>query len=250
MNFVVCVKRVAATDTQVKVGADGKSLDPAGVEFVLNPYDEFAVEQALLIKEQLGEGEVTILTLGPQDAQKELRNELAKGADKAVLLKTDGWVYDSYSAAKAIAQHLEGNKPDLVFCGKQAVDADNAQFGPRLAALLGMPSVSEVAKLSFENGTFTVERDIEGGREVISVPAPAVVTCNKGLNEPRYTNLKGIMKAKKKPLDIVDAPAIEPAMENAGLELPPARPEGRILGEGAGAVSALMDALRNEAKVL
>ena len=250
MDIVVCVKRVAATDSAIKIGPDGVAIDPTGVEFVLNPYDEIAVEQALRTVEQVGSGSVTAITLGPGEAQKELRTCLAMGVDKAVLIKADAWVYDSYSTAIALAAQIAQGPCDLVFVGKQAVDSDNNQLGPRLAQLLDMPSLTEVSKLELEGTTLTAERDIEGAREVVKCSAPAVVSCNKGLNEPRYANLKGIMQAKKKPLDEVEASDLQPGFSIESLTLPPERPAGRIVGEGAAAVGALIEALKNEAKVI
>jgi electron transfer flavoprotein beta subunit len=250
MNIVVCVKRVAATDSQIKIAGDGRSLDPAGIEFVLNPYDEFAVEQALKTREQLGEGSVTVVTLGPGEAQKELRTCLAMGADKAVLIKAGGVAHDAYSTSCILAACIKGMPHDLVLFGKQAVDLDNNQMAARVATLLGLPCVTEVAKLTLDNGVYLAERDIEGGREIVRCPLPAVLSANKGLNEPRYANLKGIMAAKKKPLEEVDAADIAPAIKVAALSLPPARPPSKILGEGKEAIGALIDALRNEAKVL
>jgi electron transfer flavoprotein beta subunit len=250
MNIVVCVKRVAATDSQVKIAGDGRSLDPAGVEFVLNPYDEFAVEEALETREAIGKGTVTVATLGPPEAQKELRTCLAMGADRAVLIKAGGIAHDAYSTAHILAACIRTMPHDLLLFGKQAVDLDNNQMAARVATLLDLGCVTEVAKLTFADGVYTAERDIEGGREVVRCPLPAVISTNKGLNEPRYANLKGIMAAKKKPLEEIDAAAFAPAISIASLSLPPARPPSRILGEGKDAVPALIDALRNEAKVL
>jgi electron transfer flavoprotein beta subunit len=246
MEIVVCVKRVPATDSKVKVGADGRSIDPAGVEFVLNPYDEFALEQALKTKEQLGAGSVTVVTLGNADAQKELRSCLAMGADKAVLLDDGGRSRDAYATAVAVAAWLKSVPHDVVFCGKQAVDNDDGQFPPRLAALLGLPCVTEVAVLELKDGIFRAERDIEGAREVVRCPTPCVVSTHKGLNEPRSATLKGIMAAKKKPLETVAAEVPEPALLVSSLTLPPERQDGRILGS----VDELIAALKNEAKVL
>ena len=250
MEIVVCIKRVPTTDTAIRIAADGKSIDTAGVQYELNAYDEFALEQALRIKEQLGAGSVTVVTLGPKEAQKELRDALARGADKAVLLATDKWVHDSWSAAQALVRWLQTVKCDLVLCGKQAVDADNNQLPPRLAAMLGFGCVTEISKLTLAAGRFTAERDIEGAREVVECRTPAVLSCNKGLNDPRYANLKGIMAAKKKPFEELPTQLAEPAMTVASLSLPPARAAGRMLGSGAAAVPALIAALRNEAKVL
>ncbi|HEX5054310.1 MAG TPA: electron transfer flavoprotein subunit beta/FixA family protein [Planctomycetota bacterium] len=249
MDIVVCIKRVPATDAAIKIAADGKSIDPAGVQFELNAYDEFALEQALRIKDQLGAGSVTVVTIGPKEAQKELRDALARGADKAVLLTTDQWVYDGASTAAALAAWIKTTPCQLVLCGRQAVDSDNNQLPANLAGRLGFACVTEAGKLTLDNGTFTAERDIEGAREVVSARTPAVISCQKGLNEPRYANLKGIMAAKKKPFEESPAQLGAPAVEIVSLALPPARAAGRIVGEGAAAVPALIAALR-EAKLL
>ena len=249
MNIIVCIKRVPATTTAIKVAADGTSIDVSGVEYELNTYDEFAVEQALLTKESVGEGEVTVVTIGSSDAVKELRDCLARGVDKAVLIKHEGSP-DAFATAEILAAWLGPQNADAVFMGKQAVDADNSQVPQRVATILGMACVSEVKSLTFADGAFTAERDIEGGREVVQCKAPAVISTNKGLNEPRYANLKGIMKAKKKPLEEVDASVCDSALSITSLELPPPRPEGRMVGEGPDAVGALLEALKNEVKII
>ncbi|MCR9244296.1 MAG: electron transfer flavoprotein subunit beta/FixA family protein [bacterium] len=250
MEIVVCIKRVPASDTTIKIAADGKSIDPAGVKYELNPYDEFAIEQALLIKEQLGAGSVTVVTIGSKDAQKELRDALARGADKAALLTTDQWISDGASTAAALATWIKSQSCDLVLCGRQAIDSDNNQLAPNLATHLGFACITEVNKLELADGKFTAERDIEGAREVVTCPTPAVLSCQKGLNEPRYPNLKGIMAAKKKPLEEAAAELPAAGLEVVSLALPPERAAGKILGDGADSVPALIDALRNEAKVL
>lgn len=251
MNIVVCVKRVPATDTQVKAAPDNVSLDPAGVEFVLNPYDEFAVEEALKTRDAAGEGSsVTVVTLGTADAKKELRTCLAMGADKAILINAGEVAHDAYSTGEVLAAQIKQMPHDLVLCGKQSVDYDNNQIPSRLAALLDVACVTEVKSLELTDGVFTAERDIEGAREIVRCPLPAVLSTQKGLNEPRYASLKGIMAAKKKPLEEIDAAPITPATKVTALTLPPARPDARIVGEGAAAVGALIDALKNEAKVL
>ncbi|MFN3243323.1 MAG: electron transfer flavoprotein subunit beta/FixA family protein [Planctomycetota bacterium] len=250
MDIVVCIKRVPATDTAIKIAADGKSIDTTGVTFEMNAYDEFALEQARLLKEQLGTGTVTAVTIGPKDAQKEMRSTLARGADKAVMLTTDQWIYDGASTAEALAAWLQANPAQIVLCGKQATDSDNNQMAANLAARLGYGCVTEVSKLELADGTFTAERDIEGAREVVTCKTPAVISCNKGLNEPKPANLKSIMAAKKKPLEEVAAELPAAAMEIVSLELPPARAEGKIVGEGAAAVPALIELLRNEAKAI
>lgn len=250
MDIVVCIKRVPATDATIKIAADGKSIDTTGVQFVLNAYDEFAVEQALKIKEQLGTGTVTVVTIGSKDAQKELRDTLGRGADKAVLLTTDQWMHDGAATAAALAAWIKTQPCNLVLCGRQAMDSDNNQLPANLATRLGFACITEVTKLTLENGTFTAERDIEGAREVVTCKTPAVISCHKGLNEPRLPSLKGIMAAKKKPLEEAAAQLPAATVEIVSLTLPPARAAGRIIGNGAAAVPALIAALRNEAKVL
>ena len=250
MEIVVCIKRVPALDTAIKIAADGKSIDATGVKFELSSYDEFAIEQALRIKEQLKAGTVTVVTVGTKDAKKELTDALARGADKAVLLTTDKWVYDSWGTAQALAAYLKSTKVDLVLTGRMAVDSDNNQLPSRLAAMLGFGCVTEVSKLTLDGGVFTAERDIEGAREVLTCKTPAVLSCNKGLNEPRSPNLKGIMAAKTKPYQEVAAQLPEASLAIESLSLPPARQACKMLGNGAAAVPTLIQALRNEAKVI
>lgn len=249
MNVIVCIKRVATTNTTIKIAPDGKSIDASGVEFELNPYDEFAVEQALQTVEAAGSGEVTVVTLGGADAVKELRDCLARGAYKAVLLKHDGRA-DAHATSQMLASWLKNQNPDVVFMGKQAVDGDNSQVPQRVATTLDAGCITEVKKLEFADGRFTAERDIEGGREVATCSIPAVISTTKGLNEPRYANLKGIMKAKKKPLEEIEVPAVDPAITVVTMELPPERGDRRILGEGPDAVNSLIEALKHEAKIL
>jgi electron transfer flavoprotein beta subunit len=247
---VVCIKQVPDTETRVKLAADGRSLDPAGVTMILNPYDEFAVEAALRVKEQLGAGEVVVVSLGGAAVQTTLRNALAMGADRAVHVKCEVIAPDALAVAKALADVIRPLEPGIVWLGKQAVDDDGAQVGPMLATLLGRPCVSVLAKFELNGNTAKVEREIEGGREQLDVPLPAVFTTDKGLNEPRYASLKGIMAAKKK---VIEERAVDlgaPHLERIALELPPARKGGRIVGEGVGAVAELVKALREEAKVL
>ena len=250
MLQVVCVKQVADTETRVKVGADGKTLDPAGVTWILNPYDEFALEQALRIKEAQGSGEVVAMTLGGPQVQSTLRNALAMGADRAVHLRTDAVQPDPWVVAQALAAELRALAPQLVWFGKQAVDDDQAQVGPMVAELLSLPCVTVVAKMELEGDKATVEREIEAGREVYEVQLPAVLAADKGLNEPRYASLKGIMAAKKKPMEEKPATLGEPALEVLAMSLPSGRAAGRIVGQGASAVPELVRLLREEAKVI
>ncbi|MGH7529444.1 MAG: electron transfer flavoprotein subunit beta/FixA family protein [Gemmatimonadales bacterium] len=250
MKIAVCIKRVPDTETRVKIAADGKSLDEAGVKFVINPYDEFAVEEALQRKEQAGSGEVAIFCLGPAAAQETIRTALAMGADRGVLLQSDRVPADGLETAKLLATELQDGGWDLILCGKMAIDDYGHQLGLLLAELLGLPCVSAVAHLEIAGTKGVAEREVEGGIEVVEFPLPAVVTTDKGLNEPRYPALKGIMAAKKKPLEVKPVQVGVGTIEVVALELPPERKEGKIVGEGPGAVPELVRLLREEAKVL
>jgi electron transfer flavoprotein beta subunit len=247
---VVCVKQVPDTETRVKVAADGRTLDPAGVTWVLNPYDEYAVEQALRVREQQGGGEVVALTVGGAGVQTMLRNVLALGADRAIHLRTDVPAPDPLAVARALVAEIQGLGAGLVWFGKQAVDDDQAQTGPMVAELLGLPCATVAATFALEGETATVEREIEGGREVVELTLPAVVTADKGLNEPRYASLKGIMAAKKKSIEEKPAQLGEPNLEVLALVLPPPRAAGRIVGQGVEAVGELVRVLREDARVI
>jgi electron transfer flavoprotein beta subunit len=254
LKLAVCIKRVPDSETRVKIAPDGKSLDEAGVKFVLNPYDEFAVEEALRRRDQVGAGEVVVLSLGPAAAQETIRTALAMGADRGVLLQVERIPTDGLVVARALAAELKDGAFDLILFGKMAIDDYNHQVGPMVAELLGLPCVTSVAHLELADGMGVAEREIEGGVEVCEFPLPAVLTVDKGLNEPRYPALKGIMAAKKKPMDVKPtALAMGGAaggIEVLALTLSPERKEGRIVGEGAAAVPELVRLLREEAKVL
>jgi electron transfer flavoprotein beta subunit len=248
LKIAVCLKQVPSTDTRIKIASDGKHIDPAGVTFITNPYDEFGLEEAIRIKEAKG-GEVVVYSVGGQGAVAALRNALAVGADSAVLLKTDADP-DSLAVARLLADEIKGKGYDLVFCGKQAVDDDAAQVGPMLAEVLDLPCATVVVKLELLDGKARATREIEGGVEIVELPLPALIATQKGLNDPRYASLKGIMAAKKKPVEEKAVSAAANAVEIVALTLPPARQAGKIVGEGAAAVPALIRALREEAKVL
>jgi electron transfer flavoprotein beta subunit len=248
MKIVVCVSHVPDTETKVKIGSDGRTIDPSGVNYILNPYDEFAVEEALQLRDKEG-GEVIAVSLG-SDAHKEtLRKALAMGVDTAVLLKDDN-ERDSYAVAKGIAGYLKTVEPDIIFVGKQSIDYDTMQIGGMIAEFLGMASVSVVIKMNVADGKVTAEREIEGAHEVVEVRLPCVVSAQRGLNEPRYPSLKGIMQAKKKTIEVVDAPAAESRVKVIGMKKPPEKQPGKIVGEGPDAVPELVRLLREEAKVI
>lgn len=249
MKIVVCVKGVPDTEASISVGGDGKHISTDGFEYVISPYDEMAVEEALRIKEAKGDGEVVILSLGPDYATGIIRKALAMGADRGLHVKTDAEL-DPFSIAKSLAEEIKTVQPDLVFFGKQAVDFDNSQVHIMTAHLLDMPIVTAVTKLELGEGNATARREIEGGVEVYETTLPACFSAQKGLNEPRYPSLKGIMKAKKKPLDEKEPVATGNCFDIQGMSYPPKRQGGKIVGEGAEAVPELLRLLREEAKVL
>ena len=233
MKIVVCVKQVPDTETKVVIGNDGTAIDPSDVKYVMNPYDEFAVEEALKIKEAQGEGEVIVLTLGGEDAQPAMRTAMAMGADSGVLLKVENAeLADGLAVAKALTDEIRDLGADLVLAGKMAIDGYGHQVAVMLGELLGMPVLPTAKALDLADGKATVVRDIEGGKETITASLPCVITAEKGLNEPRYPALKGIMQAKRKPLEIKEISLNDQGLEILEMSYPPKKPEGRIIGEG------------------
>ena len=248
MNIFVLIKQVPDTESSIRFAPDGKSVLTGDLNLVLNPYDEYAVEEALKTKESLG-GEVTAICLGEEGAVKAIRTALAMGVDKGIHLVMDS-PWDAGAIAKALAAVIKEQPCDLLLCGKQAVDYDNAQVGPMVAEYLGWPNVSVVTKLEVSNSKVVAYRQVEGGTEVVESPIPVVISAQKGLNEPRYASLKGIMMAKKKQVDNVDPGTLEDRVEVIKLSYPPERKGGQILGEGVDAVPELIRVLRDEVKIL
>ena len=249
MNIIVLVKQVPDTEAKIRIADDGNQIDEASISFIVNPYDEFAIEAALQLKEAHG-GEITLISLGPGGAIAALRTGLAMGADKAVLLKAENSRFiDSQAVASQIGKVLEDRQFDLVICGKKAADTDAQQTGTLLAMNLGLPVISSIIELNIDGNQVTAKREVEGGTETVSCQLPAVLTCEKGLNEPRYPNLRGIMMAKKKPIDEVAIDAVDSVIDFK-FENPPQKAEGRIVGEGVDAVPELARLLREEAKVI
>ena len=253
MNIICLIKQVPDTEAKIKVNADAKDIDREGLNMVLNPYDEFAVEAAIKLKEAGTAKQVTILTVGGKKADEAVRTALAMGADRAVRVDVEGVVEPS-AAASALAGAVKAEECDLVLCGKQAMDDDAGQVGLLVAELLGLPAVNVVTSLEVADGKITAGREIEGGTETVEVALPAVVTCTKGLNEPRYPSLPGIMKAKRKPLDVKAAGDV--GMEDAKTEIaamapPPERAAGqKFEGDAAEIVPQVVKLLREEAKVI
>lgn len=250
MNIAVCVSHVPDTATKVKISSDNKSIDKTGVTYIINPYDEFAVEEALKWKENAGgESRVTAFSVG-NDANKEtIKKALAMGVDDGVLIKTES-DFDSVGIAKALSEEVKNYKFDIIFCGKQSVDFDDGSVPQMLAESLGFSCATVVVDLKHNGNKITAEREIEGGREVVELELPAVIAAQKGLNEPRYASLKGIMAAKKKTIAEKPAGVYENNTEIVKMHTPPPKQPGRILGKDASAVSELVKLLREEAKVI
>ena len=247
MKLAVCINHVPDTAAKINIAADGKTIDKTGVTYVISPYDEFAVEESLRLKEKNG-GDVTAVSLGGDVHKETLRKALAMGVDKAVLLKDDG-VRDSYGVAEGLAAYLKELAPDVIFFGKQSVDFDDSAVGVMVSEMLDLPCVTVCVKLEVVGGKATAEREIEGGREVVETTLPAVFTAQKGLNEPRYPSLKGIMAAKSKPIEERPAPAVTSKSELLSMQKPPAKSAGKIVGTDASAVPELVRLLHEEAKV-
>lgn len=249
MNILICIKQVPDTETRIKIGEDKKSIDPTDVNWILNPYDEYAVEEALQIKERLGDTTVKVISVGPERTVSAIRSALAMGADEAVLIKTDQML-DSLATAKALAAAIKEMPYDLILSGKQGVDDDNLQVGPMVAELLNIPCITYISELKLENGKATVKREVEGGMETVEAALPALFTAEKGLNEPRYPALRGIMMAKKKTIQEKQMEIDTPKIQIVNIQYPPTRMGGKIVGQGADAVPELVRLLREEAKVV
>ncbi len=250
MKIAVCVKRVPDMDVRFKIAEDGTSVAEMGVKFDLNDFDAWAVEAALQLKEKDGQGEVVILSLGPNNVQETIRKALSMGADRGIHLQADRIPFDSFAIASAIASELKDGAYDLILFGKLSPDSSNGATGTIVAELLGLPSVSAISRLEIANGKGTTKREIEGAQEIVEFSLPAVLTVDEGLNTARYPSLKGIMAAKKKPLESKPAQLGEAKVKVEKIELPPERAAGRIIGEGAAAVPELVKLLHTEAKVL
>ncbi|MEW6264523.1 MAG: electron transfer flavoprotein subunit beta/FixA family protein, partial [Thermodesulfobacteriota bacterium] len=233
MEIIACIKQVPDTETLIKVSGDGKKIETSDVKWVMNPYCEFGVEEALRLKEKQG-GAVTVVSVGPARVVESLRTALAMGADKAIHVETATTDLDALTTAELIAGAIKGLPCDLIFCGQRAVDNDQAQVGAALAEVLGWPHVALAVKVEVSGGQAKVNRPVEGQVMVYEVKLPAVLTAQKGLNEPRYASLPGIMKAKKKPLDKKDPAGLGltlgSRLEVLGITPPPARAAGKIVG--------------------
>ncbi len=250
MKIAVCIKRVPDSEARIRIAPEERSIDPAGVNFDISTYDEYAIEEALRIQAAQAGTEVCVFCAGPAEAAAQIRRALAMGADRGVLLKGDFPFGDAAAVAAPLAGALKAFGPDLVLFGKQAIDDDALQVPAFVAQALGIPLISVVTKLEVKDGKALAHRQIEGGHEVVEASLPAAVSCQKGLNVPRFASLPNIMKAKKKPLEEVAAAPGPARAVLLSLALPPARKAGRVVGQGPDAVPALIAALHDEAKVI
>jgi electron transfer flavoprotein beta subunit len=248
MKIAVCVSHVPDTAAKINIGSDGVNIDPAGVTYVVNPYDEFAIEEALKTKEKFG-GETVAISFGGDANKETLRKALAMGVDNAVLLKENGY-RDSLAVAKALAEEIKAQDAELAFFGKQSVDFDNSVVGQLTAEILGYNCISVAVSFTLEGNKIICEREIEGGKEVVETVLPAVITAQKGLNEPRYASLKGIMAAKKKEITEKIPAAVPNYVEVLTMKKPASKQAGKIIGTDATAVPELIRLLREEAKVI
>ena len=249
MKIAVCIKRVPDMEGRLRIAADGKSVDETGVKFDMSDFDGYAVEAALQITEKQG-GEVVVVAIGPDAVQETLRKALSMGAARAIHLKADTVPPDGLAVARALAAELKDGGFDLVLFGKIALDTSAGVVGPMTAELLDLPCVSAASRLEVGDGKGTARRELEGAYEMLAFPLPAVVTIDEGIARPRYPSLKGIMAAKKKPLESRPAQLGEARVTVEKMALPPERGAGRIVGEGTAAVPELVRLLQTEAKVL
>ncbi|MBX9928255.1 MAG: electron transfer flavoprotein subunit beta/FixA family protein [Gemmatimonadaceae bacterium] len=250
MKIAVCIKRVPDMDVRFKIAPDAKGVDESGLKFDISDFDGYAVEAALQMKEKLGVGEVVTIALGPDSVQEILRKAMSMGVDRSVQLKADAVPADSYAIATALAAELQGGGYDLIMFGRMSIDTAHGATGAMVAELLGLPCVTACSRLEIADGKGTARRELEGAYETLTFPLPAVVTIDEGIARPRYPSLKGIMAAKKKPLDTKPAQLGATAFTLDTMALPPERAAGRIIGEGVAAVPELVRLLKEEAKVL
>jgi electron transfer flavoprotein beta subunit len=260
VEIVVLLKQVPATESLIGIAEDGISIKADDIKWVINPYDEFAVEEALRIKEAHG-GSVSILSVGSERTVEAMRTALAMGADKGILINAPaGTVYDGLATAKILSSVLKDTPFDVIIAGQRAVDDDNFQVGPATAEFLGIPNISMVIKQEISDNKMTCHRTVEGGTVVLQTPLPALFTTQRGINEPRYASLPGIMKAKKKPIDIKTVSDIgldpedvgKPLTKIVSLKTPAERKRGIMIdGESAQEKAAkLVKILHEEVKVL
>lgn len=260
LKIAVCVKSVPDTETKIAIASDKQNIDMTGVRFITSPYDEFAIEEALKQKEKHG-GETTVFSLGGSEVTDVLRDSLARGIDSAVHINDPELQnLDPLATAKVLAASMKDGGFDAVFCGQQGVGGDNCAVPAMLAELLNWPQVTYVVKLEIDGNNFKAEREIEGAHEIVEGNLPAVFSAQKGLNEPRYPSIKGVMAARKKEIASKDSAALslngtfaatKQAVKIKEMTLPPARPQGKMIeGDPATQAKTLAELLRSEARII
>ena len=250
MKIAVCIKRVLDMEARFRIAADRSSVDETGLKFDISDFDTYAIEAALQLKEKAGQGEVVVISLGPDAAQETIRKALSMGADRGIHLKVDRIPFDALAIATALSAELGTGGYDLIFFGKLSIDSANQAVGPIVAELLDLPCVTSISKLELNDRKGTAQRELEGASEVVAFPLPAVLTVDEGMNKPRLPSLKGIMGAKKKPIESKPAQLGDVRISVSAMDLPPERGGGKIVGEGVAAVPELVRLLETEAKVL
>jgi electron transfer flavoprotein beta subunit len=250
MKIIVCVSHVPDTTTKINLASDGKNIDPVGVKFILNPYDEFAVEEALKLREK-NSGEVIAISVGNDSAKEAIRQALAMGADKGILVK--GEKSDSFSVAEMLANAIKPLAADIILLGKQSIDFDGMEIAPMLSELLDLPAAAVVVGLTIEGANVTAEKEVEGGKEMITLTMPCIISAQKGLNDPRYPSLPNIMKAKSKPIEEIAGTTSTPRTLVIKMDKPEKKRMGKIIKSDANAQNAaaeLVKMLHEEAKVI
>lgn len=246
MKIAVCISNVPDTTSKITFTPDKKSFNAAGVQFIINPYDEIALTRALELKEAAGSGSVTVIHVGPAANEANIRKALAIGADDAIRINAEAT--DAYFVASQIAEVAKKNSYDIILTGRESIDYNSAQVGPMLAELLNLPSVAVVQKLDVSNGEAVMEREIDGGKEVLTCKLPLVVTAQKGMAEPRIPNMRGIMTARTKPLQVVEPSGNDKFTESISFDNPPSKQAVKLVE--AGKEEELVQLLHTEAKVI
>ncbi|HAU0770541.1 TPA: electron transfer flavoprotein subunit beta/FixA family protein [Legionella pneumophila] len=249
MKILVAVKRVIDPYVKIRVKSDNSGVEIQNIKMAMNPFDEIAIEEALRLREKNWATEVIAVSIGSDSSQETLRHALALGADKAILVRTEK-SFESLNIAKILNSIVANEKPDLVLMGKQSIDGDNNQTPQMLAALLNWPQATNASKIIPDNNNLEVVREIDGGLETLKVQLPAVISTDLRLNEPRYASLPNIMKAKRKPLDIIDLDSLGLSLKQHVEILKVNAPATRSAGVILDSVAALLDKLQHEAKVL
>jgi electron transfer flavoprotein beta subunit len=250
VKIAVCIKRVVDMEMRFRIAADGASIDETGAKYDVNDFDMYAIEAALQLREKAATGEVVAVSLGPVQVQEQIRKALSMGVDRGIHLAADSVPADGLSVARAIAAEVGPGEYDLILFGKMAIDTSRGAVGAMVAELIDRPCVTAVSGLTIEAGRGTARRAVEGAVETVEFPLPAVLTIDEGMNTPRLPNVRGIMAAKRKPLESRPAQLGASRVRVARMELPAERPPGRIIGEGVGAIPELVRLLQSEAKVL